>query len=295
MDGWLVILATVPATYAASWFGGSLHSRIAHSHIRLQMMLSFVGGLMLGMALLHLIPHSIVQLGAIDPAMMASLAGVLGTFLLIRFLHVHSHEVGGEFFSESDKSGESPATAVDDDRRPSSVRWIVLLTGLGLHSVVDGLAIASAVAVACGHNPWGGLSVLIAVMLHKPIDAVSLTSTMAAAGESEQKRRLLNGVFALITPIATVAAYGGLLALDGAATGVALGVAGGAFICVALADLMPEVQFHSHHRVRLTLALGAGVGLAWLIGVFEPEHHHHLDVEDHAREPAVDHSGHSHH
>ncbi len=299
MDGWLAILISVPLTFAASWFGGRFHASIGASHLRIQTLLSFVGGLMLGMAVLHLIPHAMVHLPSVDVAMYAVLCGMLGTFLLMRFLHVHSHEPGVACAdTEHDHAHEArehlgPETAETSSGSGSGVRWLVLLSGLGLHGVVDGLAIASAVRLACGDGGgWAGLSVLVVVMLHKPIDAVSLTGTMAAGGETVAKRRLVNFAYASITPIATVAAYAGL-PTTGAGPGLAMAVAAGAFICVALADLMPEVQFHSHHRVRLTLALLAGVTLAWSIGLLEPEHSHG-PVGSAAAADHSDHSGHAH-
>lgn len=291
MDGWLAILVSLPLTFVASWLGGRFHARVASSHLRVQTMLSFVGGLMLGMALLHLLPHAVVQLGSVDHAAVAALGGMLGIFLLMRFLHVHTHAGDVATVDDALTAGTQGSHDHDHEHRPpdagSRMRWFVLLSGLGLHSVVDGLAIASAVSLACAHNAWGGLSILLVVMLHKPIDAVSLTATMAASGETLSRRHVVNALFALITPAATVGAYAGFAA-TGSGAGIAMAVAAGAFICVALADLMPEVQFHAHHRVRLTLALAAGVGLAWGIGILEPAHQHAWDgaTENHA--------GHSH-
>ena len=40
----------------------------------------------------------------------------------------------------------------------------------------------------------------------------------------------------------------------------------------ALADLLPEVQFHSHDRLRLTLLFLLGVGIAFTLGFLEPAH-----------------------
>jgi zinc and cadmium transporter len=51
-----------------------------------------------------------------------------------------------------------------------------------------------------------------------------------------------------------------------------LAFAAGAFICIALGDLLPEVQFHSHDRIRLTALFLLGVGLAVAIGWLEPAH-----------------------
>ncbi len=296
MTGWTAILLSVPLTFFAAWFGGRFHALIASSHVRIQTLLSFVGGLMLGMALLHLIPHAVVEVGSIDTTMYAMLGGLIGVFLLIRFLHVHSHTPGAlatdgalehahDPTHDHGHTHEHPAAV-----RPSTsrVRWLVLFSGLGLHSVVDGLAIASAVSLACTEDAgWAGFSILLVVLLHKPIDAVSLTGTMAAVGESDRRRRLINAVFAAITPLATVGAFAGFVT-TGSGAGIAMAVAAGAFVCVALADLMPEVQFHSHHRGRFTLALALGIALAWAIGIFEPHGHHH------APRAITGHEGHNH-
>ena len=57
--------------------------------------------------------------------------------------------------------------------------------------------------------------------------------------------------------------------------GVALAMAAGAFLCIAAADLLPEVQFHSHDRVLLTASLALGLTIAWGITVLERSSHAH--------------------
>jgi zinc and cadmium transporter len=54
------------------------------------------------------------------------------------------------------------------------------------------------------------------------------------------------------------------------AVGAALAFSAGAFVCIALSDLLPEVHFHSHDRVRLTLAFIMGILLAYGLGYLEP-------------------------
>jgi len=39
-----------------------------------------------------------------------------------------------------------------------------------------------------------------------------------------------------------------------------------------LGDLLPEIQFHSHDRGKLTLLFMLGIAIAWGIGVVEPAH-----------------------
>ena len=66
--------------------------------------------------------------------------------------------------------------------------------------------------------------------------------------------------------------------------------AAGAFLCIAAADLLPEVPFHSHDRVLLTTALAVGLAVAWGITAIERSSHAHAV---HVRAPAAG-DGHRH-
>jgi len=74
-----------------------------------------------------------------------------------------------------------------------------------------------------------------------------------------------------ILPIVTLGVGGNQL------IGYALAAAAGTFLCIATSDLLPELQFHTHDRFRLSAALLAGLGLAAAIVFFEERgHDHHL-------------------
>ena len=64
---WLGIFSV--ALLAASLLGSWLPRQIIMTHTRTQMVLSLVSGLMLGVALCHLIPHSFGLVGDIDLVM----------------------------------------------------------------------------------------------------------------------------------------------------------------------------------------------------------------------------------
>jgi zinc and cadmium transporter len=66
-----------------------------------------------------------------------------------------------------------------------------------------------------------------------------------------------------------------------------LALAAGAFVCIAAADLLPEVQFHSHDRVLLTSSLALGLAIAWGITVLERSSHAHAHGHGHVVEPAA--------
>ena len=51
--------------------------------------------------------------------------------------------------------------------------------------------------------------------------------------------------------------------------GAVLGFCAGTFLCIAGSDLLPELQFHSHDRFKLSLALLLGLTLAIVIKQIE--------------------------
>lgn len=297
MPGWLVLVIATPLLIGASLLGGLVPSAIRGTHLRMQLALSFVSGLMLGVAILHLLPHSVLMLGSVDRAALLMLFGVVGVFLLMRFLHVHSLEPGIKLPVECEHDHDHAHGHGHrhgqrrHHRMHGGVRWVTILSGLSLHSIVDGAALASAVKLEEGHG-WPGLLVLIVVVLHKPLDALAITATMEG---SIQRRRKINVIYALVAPVAAWGAYLGFTGageLGSEVAGVAMAFCAGAFVCVALADLMPEVQFHSHHRALLTGALGLGVGVAMLLGYVEGHNHglHNHGLHD-AGEAEAGHDG----
>jgi zinc and cadmium transporter len=60
--------------------------------------------------------------------------------------------------------------------------------------------------------------------------------------------------------------------------------------------LLPEVEFHSHDRVPLSISLVLGLVLSWAIGFLEPEHSHGGAQPGAVAEPKHNHShDHDHH
>jgi zinc and cadmium transporter len=155
-----------------------------------------------------------------------------------------------------------------------------------LHTLIDGLALGASIEVDALHGATGllGLGTFLAVVLHKPLDSVSITSVMAAGGWSPAARHAVSAAFALFCPVGAllfVLGVGAFSDRQSLIVGCALAVSAGVFLCIALSDLLPEMEFHSHSRIPLTVALLTGVALAWGIGFFESEHahsHHHAEA-----------------
>lgn len=321
MQSYIVLFLYCLCVMAASLAGGTLPWFVRLTHRRMQLVMSFVGGLMLGVALLHLLPHSVVRQGSVDLAGYWALGGLLFMFLLIRVFHVHAH-AHGEVHDHHDHTATcehdhplephshqhalpivgstrgEPAPTVAGSHQFS---WVGLAFGLALHTIIDGLALGAAVA-AEAHEQHGlalfGLGTFLAVALHKPLDAMSITTLMRAGGWSRKATFTANAVFALMCPLGALGFVFGLdrfVAQQELVVGCALAFSAGVFLCISLADLLPEVTFHSHDRLRLTTALFAGVAIAWGIGFLEPQHVHDRQAHEAIHQHDHDHShGHSH-
>jgi zinc and cadmium transporter len=98
-------------------------------------------------------------------------------------------------------------------------------------------------------------------------------SLMLRAGVPKTLTHLVNLGFSMMIPVgvALFAIGSGLVGpgSTGRLTGDALGFSAGTFLCIALSDLLPELQFHEHDRLKLSAALLLGVGLMAVTGLWE--------------------------
>jgi zinc and cadmium transporter len=277
---------------AAAYAGGSSLSFLSMGHRRMQVLLSLTGGVLLGVGLLHLLPHAFLQLDRqIDTTMLWVLAGFFLMFLLERAFHGHSHHTAdgddghdcGHDHGHDHSHDHAVAHATSGSGRWA---WCGAFAGLALHSLADGAALAASVRADGDHGAgWlAGFATFLAVLLHKPFDAAIIGTLMLNAGVSGRGRKIANGLYALIVPLGAVAFLGSLRVFGGqqdTLVGVAMALAAGAFLCIAAADLLPEVQFHSHDRLLLTSSLALGLAIAWGITVMERSSHAHSHGHSH--------------
>ena len=267
---------------AVSLAGGMLPLATVLSHTRLQVYLSFSAGSMLGAAFFHMLPEA-VRMGTPQTVRWTAL-GLLALFFLERFFSFHHHEpqdgaaaeahsahpTGVEAFPHHDDAHLIDAHH-DDHPNPlgepslTALSWGSAAFGLAIHSLVGGVALASAITAdfaerrGAGATSWG---VFLATVVHKPADALTIVSLMLRSGVSRRLAHLVNAGFALMIPLGVAFFEIGLGQLSPAAasgwTAIALAFSAGTFLCIALSDLLPELQFHSHDRLELSIALIAG-------------------------------------
>ncbi len=270
-DSLLLLAGYSVAIIAGSLLGGWLPSVFRMTHTRIQMAMTFVAGLILGVAIYHLLPYSLQVFPgehAVETVASWMILGIVVMVLMLRFFHFHQHD-----FSDVDQDNHAPPNHGTVAAHP--VSWFGIALGLGLHSLTEGIALGSSLRVGLSHEGMGslaGFGVFLAILSHKPLDALSITGTMQAAGLSWRLRMLANVLFALICPmVAFLTFWGvGLLGAEGPLViGCALAFAAGAFLCIALSDLLPEFHFHRHDRIKLTLSFLTGVGLIFILHYLE--------------------------
>lgn len=289
----------------SSLMGGWLPSFVKLTHTRMETLISFVGGLMLGIGVFHLLPHAVAEMGSIDRAVWWMMTGIITLFFLLRTFHFHQHGT-----VELDEEGHPHDHDHDHDcdqhhahapvhshthAHSHHLSWVGIALGLALHTLIDGLALGASIIAEQHHEVFlslFGLGTFLAIALHKPLDAVSITSLMAAGGWSAGWRNAVNIGFALMCPLGALLFFLGVQQFSDnqhIIIGCALAFAAGVFICISLGDLLPEMEFHSHNRFRLSFVLLLGIALAYGIGFLEPEH-----VHNHGSHAAESDDGHSH-
>ena len=252
------------AIFVVSLAGGRLSALGTMTHTRTQVVMSLVSGFILGIAMYHLLPHALQHLsgpGAVADAVAWMMFGVILMVFLLHVFHFHRHDLSAETAGLYD-AGERASGAGAGGLAGIGV-------GLSLHAVTEGVALGASMrtdGLHQGEAGLAGLGVFLAILLHKPLDAYSIVGMMRAAGQGVRARTAANFGFALVVPLTALAAFVGIQWLGSAqeaVVGRALAFAAGAFLCISLSDLLPEIQFHSHDRGKLIGAFLVGIALAY--------------------------------
>jgi zinc and cadmium transporter len=290
----------------ASIVGGMIPMWIRLTHRGMELAVSFVAGVMLGVGVLIMLPHAIAGIGdltgslthqAIFSIMTALLAGMLIMFFIERFFCFHHHDVPDDLHEHdtnetlSERAGCGHGHPHGDHVHDLS--WGGAAIGMTLHSIVDGIALAASVQHGSDGSWLAGFGTFLVILLHKPFDSMTIGTLMARGNWSPLWRHTVNGLFALAIPVGIAMFYFGLMteSADGASGGgelfvaYALAFSAGTFLCISLSDLLPELQFHQHDRVKLSIALLLGLAVAYAAGRLEAASH--ADHE-HSTSSAVD-------
>lgn len=261
-----VLLATITggliAVFIASWLAYKVFAKYLHHMVSLSV------GVLLSVALLHLLPEAfetgVGNAHVLFGLMLASLIGffVLEKIALLR--HSHHHEGDGHHHHKG------------HDRHEAGRGGMLILIGSSLHNLCDGVLIAAAFLT----DPLLGVLTAASIIIHEVPHKLGDFVVLLNAGL--RRRR----AFALILFTSLCSAVGGIIGyfvLQQAQewTPYILVIAASSFLYISVADLMPQM----HERVSLSDAvpqlLLVGVGVALIYSVTTLMHHGH-DHDAHA-------------
>jgi zinc and cadmium transporter len=210
---------------------------------------------MLGGALLHLLPEAYERNGSGPRTGGLALAGMLGFFVLEKFLHWRHHHALPEAI-------EGATGHVDGHQHvPAEAPFATLnLAGSVAHNLIDGAIVASAYLASIPT----GLVTTLAVLLHEIPQEIGNFGVLVYGGYTPRRALLYN----FLASLAGLVGAGIALLIGHRVEGFAdalLPLTAGAFLYVAGSDLIPELNRHHSYPASkavgqlLMMALGVAV------------------------------------
>lgn len=95
----VLLFCYIAVIFVASIIGGRASDYGTISHTRTQVIISFVAGFILGMAIFHLLPHALESVEgthALESVAIWIVAGILVLIVMLRVFEFHQHEFGEE-------------------------------------------------------------------------------------------------------------------------------------------------------------------------------------------------------
>jgi zinc and cadmium transporter len=224
-------------------------------------LVSLSTGVLLGTALLHVLPEAFESHASPHALFLTLLGGILFFFLLEKaelYRHGHHHE--------HDHHDHHHGFDAEQAGRGG---WSVLV-GDSIHNFCDGVLIAAAFLV----DPEVGLFTALAIIAHEIPQEVGDYIVLINAGFSKAKALLFNALSGLAAVLGGVLGYF-LLGPWQELLLYLMVVAASSFVYVAVADLIPQLQRRLSARdTALQVAwLAAGLGIIALL-VGGHDHHH---------------------
>src|SRR5439155_13131675 len=143
----------------------------------------------LGASFFHVMPDAMKSAGEGFGWWMA--LGAVGLFCIERFIAPHSHEVSSKLQQEHD---HEPGCEHDHEHRaaPTVAGWMAVL-GLTIHTFMNGAGLAGAVLFdsEAGAAALPGLALFLAIALHKPADALAISTVLWRKGVSRGRLALV--------------------------------------------------------------------------------------------------------
>lgn len=254
-----------------------------------EQLLAVACGLMISIALTHLIPEAFATHGVCPETLGWIMLGTVLLFLVLeRFLMAEEDHCHGEVQNvcSCHKTVESECRAIGGRAKTSAV---AMMTASGLHNFVDGVLIASTFMV----NSMAGWLIAFAVMMHEIPQTTGYMVILKNYGLTQRKAFLFCLGAALMAVLGGILGWFAVSLVEGILP-YALAVSASSFIFITFHCLMPEVFTNCPDRKSAMkqfalLLVGVLLSVVILSG-----HHHHghshdetLHLEETASETVV--------
>lgn len=202
-------------------------------------LVSFAAGVMLATALFDLLPESSEIIGS--AVFVPLFFGILTFFFLERFLlwfHHHDHA---------------------HNTKPTA---ILILSGDGVHNIIDGVAIAAAFLTS---TPLG-IATTLAIAAHEIPQEIADLGLLIAGGMPKRRALFLNFLSGLTALAGAVVAYYFLQGVQSVIPHL-LSFTAGMFLYIACSDLIPEMHqdFAKQRRWAQTIPFLLGIVVLWVL------------------------------
>ena len=246
-----IVLATLVGGLLSVLIAASLTVTLLGRLVRHLVSLSV--GVLLGTALLHVLPEAFES--QVPPqALFATLLGGLLFFFLLEkaelYRHGHHHEGDGHHHHH------------DFDADQAGRGGYAVLVGDSIHNFCDGIIIAAAFLA----DVQLGIVTAVAVVAHEIPQEVGDYIVLLNAGFSRRKALLYNGLSGLASVLGGVLGYY-IVGPWEAYFPYLLVAASSSFVYVAVADLLPQLQRRLPLRQTLAQIGWIGAGLALVVAV----------------------------
>jgi zinc transporter ZupT len=241
-ESWAVALRVLLA-YSLALVGGGISSMAAISHERLCRMISLAAGTLLGVTFFSIIPEGYERM-SFWQLLTALASGYMVFYLVSRYLfHVCPACAASHFDEAATHRFSEIATA--------------MVIALGLHSTLDGLALA--LGKESGMSGGIDASLVLAVCIHKVPEGLALAALLLAAGFPRLK------AFLWVASVEATTLLGGAIGLwtapqvSGVWLDLVLAHVGGGFIFLAFHAIFGELMKHGRKLVLANFTAGIGL------------------------------------
>ncbi|MBE6970905.1 MAG: ZIP family metal transporter [Ruminococcaceae bacterium] len=269
-----LLVVTAIAGVAGTGLGGVIGALLQkESNKTVSLLLSFAGGIMLGVVCFDLIVEAVDTGAGILVVIGAVALGVIIIYLLNYLIDrktnpevPHIDETHPKTADDLNELIHSDHYAVHQDRKDNKfalfVAGLVMASAIALHNVPEGMTIGASYASSGG--AMGSAAIILAVLigLHNIPEGMAVSVPLISGGMNRGKAVLITALSGIPTMVGALLGFW-LGEIGALGLALSLGFASGAMLYVVFGEILPQAILMYHSKLP---AFSAIIGL--LVGLF---------------------------